>query len=57
MNKQIKLLAEQAGMHIVEDRFSTHGKFAEKFAQLIVALTVWLVLENIFLELKNEFSS
>ena len=37
MNEQIRLLAEQAGMVIVDDEFSTYGKFAEKFAQLIVA--------------------
>jgi hypothetical protein len=36
MNERIRLLAEQAGMVIVDDQFSTYGKFAEKFAQLIV---------------------
>ena len=36
MNERIKLLAEQAGMNIVDDKFSTYGKFAEKFAELIV---------------------
>jgi hypothetical protein len=36
MNKRIKELAEQAGMNIVDDKFSTYGKFAEKFAELIV---------------------
>ena len=36
MNTQIKLRAEQAGMNIVDDKFSTYGKFAEKFAELIV---------------------
>ena len=36
MNQRIKELAEQAGMNIVDDKFSTYGKFAEKFAQLIV---------------------
>ena len=36
MNERIKELAEQAGMNIVDDKFSTYGKFAEKFAQLIV---------------------
>lgn len=35
MNERIRLLAEQAGMVIVDDEFSTYGKFAEKFAQLI----------------------
>ena len=37
MNKRDKELAEQAGMVIVDDKFSTHGKFAEKFAALIRA--------------------
>ena len=37
MNERIRLLAEQAGMVIVDDEFSTYGKFAEKFSQLIVA--------------------
>jgi hypothetical protein len=36
MNERIRQLAEQAGMNIVDDKFSTYGKFAEKFAQLIV---------------------
>jgi hypothetical protein len=36
MNERIKQLAEQAGMIIVDDGFSTYGKFAEKFAELIV---------------------
>jgi hypothetical protein len=36
MNERIKQLAEQAGMVIVNDEFSTYGKFAEKFAELIV---------------------
>ena len=36
MNERIKLLADKAGMNIVDDKFSTYGKFAEKFAQLIV---------------------
>lgn len=36
MNERIRELAEQAGMNIVDDKFSTYGKFAEKFAQLIV---------------------
>ena len=36
MNKQLLKLAEQAGMNIVDDKFSTYGKFAEKFAELIV---------------------
>lgn len=36
MNERIKELAEKAGMVIVNDQFSTYGKFAEKFAELIV---------------------
>jgi hypothetical protein len=36
MNERIKQLAEQAGMIIIDDKFSTYGKFAEKFAELIV---------------------
>jgi hypothetical protein len=36
MNERIKQLAEQAGMYIIDDEFSTYGKFAEKFAELIV---------------------
>jgi len=45
MNERIKELAEQAGMVIVDDQFSTYGKFAEKFAELVVRecadLTRW----------------
>ena len=36
MNERIREIAEQAGMVIVNDEFSTYGKFAEKFAELIV---------------------
>jgi len=36
MNERLKELALQAGMVIVNDQFSTYGKFAEKFAELIV---------------------
>jgi len=36
LNERIRELAEQAGMYIVDDEFSTYGKFAEKFAELIV---------------------
>lgn len=36
MNERIKQLAEQAGMVIVDDEFSSGGRFAEKFAELIV---------------------
>ena len=36
MNERIKELAALAGMNIVDDEFSTYGKFAEKFAELIV---------------------
>ena len=36
MHDRIKQLAKQAGMIIVDDEFSTYGKFAEKFAELII---------------------
>ena len=36
MNERIRELAEQAGMNIVDDKFSTYGRFAEKFAELII---------------------
>jgi len=36
MNERIREIAEEAGMVIVNDEFSTYGKFAEKFAKLIV---------------------
>jgi len=36
VNKRIKELAIKAGMYIVDDEFSTYGKFAEKFAELLV---------------------
>ena len=36
MNERIIELAEQAGMYIVDDKFSTYGRFAEKFAELLV---------------------
>jgi hypothetical protein len=36
MNQRIRELAEQAGMNIVDDKFSSYGKFAEKFAELVV---------------------
>ena len=42
MNKRIKQLAKEAGMYIVDDEFSTYGKFAEKFAELIVLECAWL---------------
>ena len=46
MNERIKLLAEQAGMNIVDDEFSTYGKFAEKFAELLIqqcmACSTWV---------------
>jgi hypothetical protein len=46
MNERIKQLAEQAGMNIVDDKFSTYGKFAEKFAELIVAECVGIVAKR-----------
>ena len=36
MNERIRKLAEQAGMYIVDDEFSTYGKFVEKFSELFV---------------------
>jgi hypothetical protein len=36
MNKRIQELAEEAGMVIVDDEFSSGGRFAEKFAELII---------------------
>ena len=36
MNERIRELAEQAAMYVVDDEFSIYGKFAEKFAELIV---------------------
>ena len=47
MNERIKLLAEQAGMIIVDDQFSTYGKFAEKFAELIVRECIDYCGENL----------
>ena len=35
--ERIRELAEQAGMNIVDDKFSTYGRFAEKFAALVAA--------------------
>jgi len=50
MNERIKQLAEQAGMYIVDDEFSTYGKFAENFAELIVKecidCAVWVGKSN-----------
>jgi hypothetical protein len=46
MNLHIQKLAEQAGMNIVDDKFSTYGKFAEKFAELIVAECVGIVAKR-----------
>ena len=46
MNERIKKLAEQAGMNIVDDEFSTYGKFAEKFAELIVRECAQLLETN-----------
>ena len=46
MNERIKELAEEAGMVIVNDEFSTYGKFAEKFAELIVTETCKMLAEN-----------
>ena len=46
MNERIKELAAQAGMNIVDDKFSTYGKFAEKFAELIVRECASQVIEH-----------
>ena len=46
MNERIKELAEQAGMNIVDDKFSTYGKFAEKFAELIVRECGQVLVDN-----------
>jgi len=45
MNKRIKELAEQAGMIIVDDEFSTYGKFAEKFSELVATHCANICLE------------
>ena len=47
MNERIRELAEQAGMNIVDDKFSTYGKFAEKFAELIVKETMRVVANQL----------
>ena len=46
MNERLRQLAEQAGMVIVNDQFSTYGKFAEKFAELIITETCRMLVEN-----------
>ena len=46
MNERIRELAEQAGMNIVDDKFSTYGRFAEKFALLIVQECISIVDEQ-----------
>ena len=55
MNKRIKELAEQAGMYIVNDEFSTYGKFAEKFAKLIVEETLKEVDERVYGRGENQW--
>ena len=47
MNERIKELVKQAGMNIVDDKFSTYGKFAEKFAELIVQECIDYCGENL----------
>ena len=47
MNERIKELAEQAGMVIIEDRFSTYLPFVEKFAELIVEECIDYCGENL----------
>jgi hypothetical protein len=36
MNERIKELAEKAGMFIIDDKFSSYGKYTERFAELII---------------------
>jgi hypothetical protein len=47
VNERIKELAEQAGMVIIEDRFSTYLPFVEKFAELIVEECIDYCGENL----------
>ena len=55
MNKRIRELAEQAGMNIVDDKFSTYGKFAEKFAELIVKECIDIVPWQYESKIKEHF--
>ena len=54
MNERIKLLAEQAGMNIVDDKFSTYGKFAEKFAELIVKECISINRQRMFSDYEGD---
>ena len=36
MNDRIKELAEEAGMIIIDDEFSSYGRYTERFAELII---------------------
>ena len=55
MNERIRELAEQAGMNIVDDKFSTYGKFAEKFAELIVKECIDIVPWQYESKIKEHF--
>jgi hypothetical protein len=54
MNERIKELAEQAGMNIVDDEFSTYGKFAKKFAELIVQEAIDVLQKRFMGDLNRE---
>jgi hypothetical protein len=54
MNERIKELAEQAGMVIVNDQFSTYGKFAEKFAELIVKECMLINRQRLFSDCEGD---
>ena len=55
MNERIIELAEQAGMYIVDDKFSTYGRFAEKFAELIVKECIDIVPWQYESKIKEHF--
>ena len=54
MNERIRELAEQAGMNIVDDKFSTYGKFAEKFAELIVQECISINRQRLFSDYEGD---
>jgi hypothetical protein len=43
MNERVKKLAEQAGMIIIDDEFSTYGKFTKKFASLLIEEVIKII--------------
>ena len=55
MNERILELAEQAGMVIVDDQFSSGGRFAEKFAELIVRECAELSVNSQYVNTKSEY--